>query len=727
MSLFGSWQGNLAASGYFLVFQAAGITLAGVYLQKETRACSLVIGSVLGNVLLQWLPALFAFAFSFGREAHLAALFTAGLIICVFGRMYARRGKCPSGKTAPVYGTVMDTVLANKGFSVFFLLLAVLWCCLLYTHNIRFTADGSIHTGQCDYGDLSMHLGFASGIAAQGKFPPDYSIFPGRLLAYPFLSDSLSSSLYLCGASLRWAYSLPMIPAFLQVVCLVYLLAGRILKDAKKALLAGIFFFLNGGLGFVYFLHLNPSGGLTLKDIFTGYYTTPTNLISHGIRWVNVIADMLLPQRATLFGYAVLFAAVFLLYEAVFTEKKKYFLLLGCLAGSLPMIHTHSFLALGIISGTCLLIWLVRRTGPAGPGSRKISAKAVTAAFLLLMSLLQVLLKGKLLKEEMLLPFALFLAAAFTAVIAVLCIRYILRGGLKELMLTWGVYAGLVLLLAIPQLIGFTFRQASAAGFVRGHFNWGNEGEPYLWFYLKNLGVVFPAALTAVFFPHILSGKGKTVQQAGAAGVVPKESSSMSWAFPALVLWTFAELVAFSPNSYDNNKLLYPAWLLICILAADFAGDFIRKRLLFAAFMTAACLSAVLTLGREAVSDIQLYEKTQVDLALWAEKNTPPDSVFLTSDRHNNTVTSLSGRSIVCGSGVFLYFHGIDILERSEDVRRMFEEPEMSRDLFEKYGVSCICVSPYERESYQVNEAWFEGNCEEAFSSEGTRLFKLIG
>ena len=63
-------------------------------------------------------------------------------------------------------------------------------------------------------------------------------------------------------------------------------------------------------------------------EIFTGFYKTPTNLGDKGIRWVNVIADMLLPQRATLFGWAVLFAALFLLYRGRFVDaiqaKRRY-------------------------------------------------------------------------------------------------------------------------------------------------------------------------------------------------------------------------------------------------------------------------------------------------------------------------------------------------------------------------------------------------------------------
>ena len=58
---------------------------------------------------------------------------------------------------------------------------------------------------------------------------------------------------------------------------------------------------MGSGFGFVYFL----KDAATFKGIFTGFYTTPTNYTTKNIVWVNPIVDLLIPQRATLFGWAV--------------------------------------------------------------------------------------------------------------------------------------------------------------------------------------------------------------------------------------------------------------------------------------------------------------------------------------------------------------------------------------------------------------------------------------
>ena len=95
--------------------------------------------------------------------------------------------------------------------------------------------------------------------------------------------------------------------------------------------------------------------------IFSEFYQTPTNLTAEGnIRWVNVIADMLLPQRATLFGWALLFPTLTVLYKAVFENRREYFIPAGVLAGGMPMVHTHSFLAVALISACWLLAELTK-------------------------------------------------------------------------------------------------------------------------------------------------------------------------------------------------------------------------------------------------------------------------------------------------------------------------------------------------------------------------------
>ena len=68
------------------------------------------------------------------------------------------------------------------------------------------------------------------------------------------------------------------------------------------------------------------------------------------------------------------------------------------------------------------------------------------------------------------------------------------------------------------------------------------------------------------------------------------------------------------------------------------------------------------------------------ELAEYINTNTPADAVFMTATNHNNAVAMLTGRSIVCGSPSFLYYHGLDYSTRELDL------PE-GRELLHKWGV----------------------------------------
>lgn len=703
-SIWGSFGGNISGTIYFLYFQLIGFLIAGIVLSQKDAVTRILCGSVLGSVLLQWIPSLFAFLFDFSVTAHMAAALFCGVITVVL--FFIQK---PRKDFLFISGRYLKNLL--KKHYVFFILSSltfIIFCMMLSSHTLQ-AGEGGLHTGQCTYGDMNMHLGFITSIARQQTFPPYYSIAPGNKLSYPFLCDSISSSIYLLGASLRYAYMLPMYFAILQVMTGFYCIAYTWFKKTAKACLAWYFFFYNGGLGFVYFIDWSNERVYQFKNIFTEYYETPTNLIGNNIRWVNIIVDMLLPQRATLFGYAVLFTCIWLLWRCVFQKEKDLFPFTALLTASLPMIHTHSFLAMALISAAWLLTSLCQRNNLKL--KMKYPGKLLLASFLAFMCFLQ-FTNGQ--NGAVDGPHFLYICLGILGILFCFGIwqlaGYVRKNGWKELLSTWGLYLVIILIFALPQLFYWTFGQTSNSGFLTGRFNWGNQGDDYLWFYIKNWGVIL-----LLLVPAILYGKRKNL--------------AVIWA--GFLIWFVLELVCFSPNPYDNNKLLYVAFVFFCCISADYGYELYQKiksikgvSFWSVVFLFFAGISALLSMGRELVSDYTLYSSSHVEAALYVDENTPVNATILTDDRHANEISSLTGRNIVNGTSIFLWPHGIYDQSRVDDVKTMYEFPALSMELFQKYHVDYVMVSSWERNSYNVDEETLDAMFECVFTLNEIKLYK---
>ena len=537
----------------------------------------------------------------------------------------------------------------RKELPVFCITVPLLLLCiaLLSTHTIV-PRDGSLWVGQSTYGDLAMHLGFISSIAVQKTFPPMYSICPDTLVGYPFLSESCGATFVVLGANLRFATILSALYAFALVIFGVYFFFEAWLKTQKKAGFATLLFFVGGGFGFWYFFDLTKQDPANFTRFIDGFYETPTNFVEYGLRWVNPIADMLIPQRALLFGWALLFPCLFLLYRAVMERETRLFIPLGILAGMLPLIHTHSFLALGIVS-----------------------------AFYFIRSVLQ-------------------------------------NEGWRQ----WRGYLrflGIVLLLAGPQLLIFTFPQANSS--LQLHWNWANNADNYLWFYIKNFGLLF--LLLPVAF-------------------IEAKREDRAFFSAAFLLWAVVETIQFQPNEYDNNKLLFIWFAYVCGLVGNLLVDWYERGIASAAVkkasvrvLAALCcfalfVSGVMTLIRESVSEYQLINPDSTAAAEYVKANTPPDATFLTNNNHNNCIAALTGRNIVCGSGTFLFFHGVDYSEREHALPLLYEAPAYYFDsLAEKYHIDYVLLGSYERYNYAVDEAYFDGHFPVIFENSSVKIYEV--
>ena len=129
---------------------------------------------------------------------------------------------------------------------------------------------------------------------------------------------------------------------------------------------------------------------------------------------------------------------------------------------------------------------------------------------------------------------------------------------------------------------------------------------------------------------------------------------------------------------------------------------------------------------------MSLENKSHVHASETAEfirENTPQHSVFVTGNQHLNPVSSLAGRTILCSSDLYLYYHGFNTGARRAEIAAFYEDPAANLDLLKKYQVQYIYVSPYERADgqYDLNEGALESLFPVIYESEWgqNRIFEV--
>ena len=613
----------MIAIAYTLLFCGLGVQMIRWLMPKKSPLVRAWLGVSLGILMEMGLPALRANLFGFTVAAHIAA---AAAAVALAALCYVAREKAPLAAMRETDRRQL-AVMAAVGLP-----LTALSAYLQYTHCIMPASDGSLWCGQSTYGDLCMHLAFITSLENM-SFPPSYNLLVGTALSYPYLTDALSTTFYMLGMPLNLSLVVPGTLLMALTYAGYMLLARQILGGRHKAVaVAALLFFLNGGLGFLYDFDLAFTDNFArIREIFTGYYKTPANQPDLNLRFSNVIADLMIPQRALLGGWAMGLPALYLLISSVRAKSYRQTALLALWAAALPLVHTHTFLALGLFSGGYLLGNLIER------------------------------------KEER-----------------------------RGILLRAGLYLGVVLALALPQLLGNAVKQTLEGGSLRFQFNWVNNSggrgfkDFYFWFWVKNAGLPFILAVCAC--------------------LCARKRGYLDIVLGMTAIYVVAELILFQPNEYDNNKLFYIWFMFAMILAADYGSMLMQRMaglpgraLLCGLFLCASVLSGALSLGREAVSGYQLFSANAVAAGGWIRENTDRDDVFLTGQQHINPVCSLAGRQIVCGSDLYVFFHGLDYGKQSEDCKRFYENPRENADVLADYDVRYIYVSDYERAEFDVD------------------------
>ena len=332
---------------FVLVFYLlCGVICARAILWDKSPLVRAWTGAAFGILCFMWLPALFAFALRFTLSAEYCAL--AAMMLLTLASVFSarKRAKTPA-KLTPEDRSLLKALVCLA------LPLTLLSAYLQYTHTLR-EVDGTLHVGQSTYGDLCMHLSIATSLRGSA-LPADYNILPGTTLGYPILTDATATTMLLFGASIQAAMIVPAAVMSALVYCGYLIFAREVTRNTPAAVVAAVLLFFNGGLGFLYDFDLSGHDFSKITEIFTEYYKTPANQPEYNLRWSNLVCDLLLPQRTFLGGWTLLLPALYFARSALRRHETRDYLLATLFASALPMVHTHSFAALGLYcAGSCV-------------------------------------------------------------------------------------------------------------------------------------------------------------------------------------------------------------------------------------------------------------------------------------------------------------------------------------------------------------------------------------
>ena len=277
----------------------------------------------------------------------------------------------------------------HVGLGAVLLVAAPVYWRLFSTHTFA-PGEGGVYSGGSAWYDLSFHAALASSFVYGENFPPAYTPLTGESLLYPFMPDFHAAALMAAGLSMRAAFLSTALPLALAVTGLFYSFALRVTRSVAASALATALFLLNGGLGFWNLFQDWRRSGRGLFEFWGALSVNYANDWSRGIHWTNLVTDTFLPQRAALYGLPAglmiltVFAIVWQRWHAesepravasgselrgkgspneddplatargsdwrALSRDRPLLFAAGVLAGLLPLFHTHTYVAVGLVS-----------------------------------------------------------------------------------------------------------------------------------------------------------------------------------------------------------------------------------------------------------------------------------------------------------------------------------------------------------------------------------------
>lgn len=227
--------------------------------------------------------------------------------------------------------------------------------------------DGLYTGGSQNYGDLPFHLGAIFSFTEINNFPPMNPSWAGAKFSYPFIADLLTACFMKLGGELKAAMFVQNVSWAFSLLVLLESFTAKVTGSKLAGRIAPALLFFSGGLGFVWAFKDLSEYAKGISDFL--WHLPRDYTIGDNFRWGNSMVVLFMTQRSLLLGMPLTVMVLGYLWRVFTTEcseeteKDKAAktspldlitsspFLIGLLAGTLPLIHLHSLVALFVVTG----------------------------------------------------------------------------------------------------------------------------------------------------------------------------------------------------------------------------------------------------------------------------------------------------------------------------------------------------------------------------------------
>jgi len=621
---------------------------------------------------------------------------------------------------------------AHLGLGLLMALLA--W---VYTRVCYEKPDGLYTAFATNLGDLPLHLQIISSFAWGQNFPPQNPIWSGSLFAYPFLPDFLTAVWVRCGLDFSPAMLLQNLMLIFAIVVLLHRFALELVRNRLAALLTPFLLIFFGGLGWMLYISDasdSPSGFWPLLKQLPHEYTNT----APAWRWSNALTTLFVTQRSLLMGFP-LALAIFLLWwrhgttqhdnsvhdnrvtegappnetspsstlphadsaledsalaglshaDSALVVSRAAMLAAGIFAGTLPLIHSHTFLVV-----------------------------ALTAFYLAMLFRAQLFPN-----RHWLLFFAAMIVVALPQLVFLAIARRSEAGTDPKAFLDWtfGWDKG------DANIFLFWFKNSGALWPLLFFVFWRNSHSRAA---LKRFGLYLLPLVLLFFIPRetgmfeatwlrVLVGLYLAVSPFVVARCWPRTEAQndRNWKRAALFLSAFVavgfimpNLLRFAPWLWDNNKILI-YWFAVALPFVALGLAFLWrarswKRALAVALFFSMTWAGTLDIWRGVSGQLEQREFDRDEMIFaFAVRALPPDvlpprAVVLHAPTYNSPLC-LTGRISTMGYAGHLTSHGLKqetVDARAGEVADFLSGTFGSDRVLERYGVAAFIIGPQERD-----------------------------